>query len=118
MLIHVQPGVHHNPQVLYIKGVFQKICSQNVLLHDEHVVPPPVPGFILPLIELHKVPVSTSVHGVEVPLDGSMTLWCIRTPPSFESSANLLRCTLCPLILIINEDIEHNWTQDSPTLVA
>jgi len=39
------------------------------------VVPVQVEGFALPLAELHEVPVSAFLQPVEVPLDGSMTLW-------------------------------------------
>ncbi|KAK4809169.1 hypothetical protein QYF61_006427 [Mycteria americana] len=55
---------------------------------------PQVQVFALLLVELHEVPLSLFLQPVEVPLDGSTTLWCISHPSQFLSSANVLRLTM------------------------
>jgi len=36
-----------------------------------------VQDFAVPLVEINEIPVSPFYPAVEVPLDGSTTLWCI-----------------------------------------
>lgn len=47
------------------------------------VVLPQLQDFVLPLVELHEVPVSPVLQHVDDPLDGSTTLWCIRGSRQF-----------------------------------
>ena len=85
----VQPGAHQHPRVLFYKAAFQLGSPQHILVHG--VVPPQVQDFALLLVEPHEVPVSPFLQPVQVPLDGSPTLWCVSRSSQFVSSANLLR---------------------------
>ncbi|KAK4811173.1 hypothetical protein QYF61_019804 [Mycteria americana] len=53
----------------------------HILVHG--VVPPQVQDFAPPLTELYEDPVSPFLQPVEVPLDGSTTLWCIHHSSQF-----------------------------------
>ncbi|KAK4831783.1 hypothetical protein QYF61_019096, partial [Mycteria americana] len=64
-----------DPQFLFCKAAFQLCSPQHLRVHG--VVPPQVQDFALPLVELHEVPASPFLQPVQVPLDGSTTLWCI-----------------------------------------
>ncbi|KAK4810833.1 hypothetical protein QYF61_008805 [Mycteria americana] len=86
LLAHVQLGVHQDPQVQ-------------------------VQDFALPLVELHEVPVSPFLQSVQVPLDGSTTLWHISHSSQICVISKLAEGTLCLIIQIINEDVEHDRTQ-------
>ncbi|XP_010131137.1 PREDICTED: leucine-rich repeat-containing protein 66 [Buceros rhinoceros silvestris] len=46
---------------------------------------------------------------VKVPLDGSMTLWCIRHSFQFGVTSQLAQGTPCPIIQVTNEDVEQDW---------
>lgn len=61
-------------------------------------------GFALFLDELHKVPVSPFLQPVEVPLEGSMTLWCIIHSLQVCVISKFTEGAPCPIIPVINED--------------
>jgi len=61
------------------------------------------------LAEFHGIPVSLFLQVVQVPLDGSITSGVSATPPSFVSSAVLLRAYSA--LQVVNKDIEQSWTQ-------
>jgi len=61
---------------------------QYILAH--WVVTPQVQDFAL-LVELHEASVGPFLQPVMVPLDDSMTLWCISPSSQFMPAANLLR---------------------------
>ncbi|KAK4810954.1 hypothetical protein QYF61_013362, partial [Mycteria americana] len=82
-----------------------------VLVHG--VIPPLVQDLALPLVELHEIPVSPILQLVKVPLDGSMTLWHISCSSQFGVISKLAGDTLCPIIQIINEDVEQDLVLDS-----
>ncbi|GAB0185708.1 mitochondrial enolase superfamily member 1 [Grus japonensis] len=63
------------------------------------------------LVELHEVPVSLFLQHVEVPLDGSTTLWHISHSSQHNVICRLAEGTFCPIIQIINEDVEQDQTQ-------
>lgn len=63
--------------------------------------------FSVLLVELHEIPISPRLQPVQVPLDGS-------TPHFFCITFRLVEDTLCPVIHIINEDVEQNWSQYLP----
>jgi len=77
------------------------------------VVPPQVQDSAL-LVELHKVPVGPFLQPVEVPLDSSMTLWCVSHSSQFRIISKLAEGTLCPITQIISKDVEKDWTQYWP----
>ncbi|KAK4818982.1 LOW QUALITY PROTEIN: hypothetical protein QYF61_022649 [Mycteria americana] len=97
------------PQVLSCQAAFQLSSPQNILVHG--VVPPQVQDLALLLVEVHEVPVSPFLQPVEVPLDGSMTLWCISHSSQFGVIRQLAEGTLCPIIHVTTEDAEQDWTQ-------
>ena len=80
-----QTGVHQDPQVLLYKDAFEPDSLQHVLV--QRVVPSQVQDFPLLLVELRDVPVRPFLRPVEVPLDGSMILWC--------TSHSALFCVIC-----------------------
>ena len=53
------------------------IAQRPQLIFVHGVIPPQVQYFALALVELHEIPVSPFLQPFKVPLDGSMTLWCI-----------------------------------------
>ncbi|KAK4816773.1 hypothetical protein QYF61_022771 [Mycteria americana] len=63
----------------------------------------------LPLVELHEVPVRPFLQPAQVPLDGSMILWCISYFAQFCVISKLAEGTLCPIIHIINEDFFSHY---------
>ena len=80
--------------VLFCKAVFQLASPQHILVHG--LVPPQVQDFSILRAELDDVPFSPSLQPVEVPLDSRTTSCVSATPPSFLSSANLLRVHSAP----------------------
>jgi len=46
-----------------------------------------------------------------ISVDGSAASWCISHSLQFYVISKLAKGTLCPIIQIINEDIEQDWTQ-------
>lgn len=89
LLAHLQPGIYqdHLHQVLSIGQI------QHILL--QAVVPPQSRLLHFPLSNMRLL----SAHG-------SMTLLCISHPSQLR--------TLCPIIQIINEDVEQDWSQYWP----
>jgi len=75
------------------------------------VVPPQVQDFAPFLCELFEVPVSAFLQPTEVLLDGSTTLRCISYFSHFCIISKLVEGTLCPVIQMINADVEQDWTQ-------
>lgn len=65
----------------------------------------------LPLVELYEAPVSRFLQLDKVPLDGSMTLWCISHSSQFYVIiGKLAEDTLCPINQIINEGVGKQGT--------
>ncbi|KAF1440525.1 Zinc finger RNA-binding protein, partial [Pygoscelis papua] len=94
LLAHVQLGVRQDPRVLFCQAAFQLGGCQHILVHG--VVPRWLQNFALPLVELHEIPIGPFLQPVEVPLDGSTTLWHISHSSQFVSSANLWRVHSAP----------------------
>ena len=112
LLAHVQLGVHQDPHVLFCKAAFQPVGPQHVLV--DGVVPPQVQDFALPLVEQHEAPVSPFLQLVQVPLNGSTTLWCIGPSSQFGVICKLAEGALCPIIQIINEIVQQDQSQYRP----
>ncbi|KAK4825789.1 hypothetical protein QYF61_002373 [Mycteria americana] len=70
-----------------------------------------VQDFALPLVELHEIPVSPCLQPVEVPLGGSTTFWYISHSSQVDVTCKLAKGTHCPIIQIVKEDIEQDWTE-------
>jgi len=70
-LVHIQPGVHQDPQVLLCQAAFQLGGPQPVLVLG--VVPSQGQGFALSLVELLGALVSPLLQPVKVPLGAA---WC------------------------------------------
>ncbi|KAK4830289.1 hypothetical protein QYF61_009492 [Mycteria americana] len=102
-LAHVQPGVHHDPQVLFCQTAFQLVCPQHVLVPG--VVPSQVQDFALALVELHGAPASPFLQPVKVPLDGRTALWYISHYSQFGVICKLAEGALYLIVQIINEDV-------------
>lgn len=49
---------------------------------------------------------------IEIPVDGSTTLWCISHSPQFCGICTVVEATLCPIIDIINEDAGTGLSTD------
>ena len=62
------------------------------------------------LVELHETPVSPFLQPV-MPLDGSMILWFITQSSQFDVIRRCGGGTLCPIIQVINEDVEQDSIQ-------
>lgn len=61
--------------------------------------------------ELHEVPVSLFLQPVEVPQDGSMTIWHISHSSQFCIISKFPESTFSPIIQMINEDVKQDWFQ-------
>lgn len=59
------------------------------------VVLPQLQNFALPLVHLHEAPVKPFLQPVQVPLDGSLTLWCI-SPSSKTGPISKTACAPSP----------------------
>ena len=66
--------VHHDHQVLH-KAAFKPVKPQCVLVHG--IFPSVGQDFALPFKEFHEVPLCPFLQPVKVPLNGSVTFWCI-----------------------------------------
>lgn len=98
LLVHVSFVVHQHPQVLSGKTGCCKhswSCSS--------------PGTAtVPLTELCSIPVCPFLQLAQVPLDGSLTLWCINTSFQF--------CVICKLadsnssVQNMNDGIDRDWS--------
>lgn len=64
-------------------------------------IPPSVQDFTFSLAELHEVSISPFLQPVQVPPDGSKTVWCISHSSKFCRQQTWRGCTL-PLIQIMN----------------
>lgn len=78
-LAHVPLSVYQDVYILVSKAAFQ-LCSTKQLLMPG-AFPAHMQDFTLLLAELHEMLFSTFIQTVEVPLDGSMTPWCIFHSP-------------------------------------
>ncbi|KAK4830703.1 hypothetical protein QYF61_012872 [Mycteria americana] len=83
-----------DPQIRFCRAAFQLGGPQYILVPG--VVPAQVQDFVLLLVELHEVPVGLFLLPVEVPLDGSMTFWCISHSSQFGVICKLFEGTLAP----------------------
>ncbi|KAK4824703.1 hypothetical protein QYF61_017929 [Mycteria americana] len=85
-----------------VAGLFS---PHHVVVH--WVIPSQLQDFPFPFVELPEVPVSPFLQPVKVPLNGSTTIWHISH--SFQSCiiCKLVEGAPCPIILIINEDVEQ-----------
>lgn len=63
------------------------------------VVLPQLQNSALPLVDLHEAPVKPFLQSVQVPLDGSLTLWCI-SPSSKTSLISKTAHTPSPSLLM------------------
>ena len=75
------------------------------------VIPSRMQDSAILLVELHTIPVGPFLQPVHVPLDVSATLWCISCSSQFCVSSKLAEGTLCPIIQIINGDVNQYWPQ-------
>ncbi|GAB0181886.1 cAMP-dependent protein kinase inhibitor alpha [Grus japonensis] len=100
---------YRDSQGLFCQAAFQLSSPQYVLV--DGVVPPQAQDFALPLVELCEIPVSPFLQPVEVPLDGITAFWYIIHSFQFGVICKLAEGTLCPIIQIVNEEIEQDWTQ-------
>lgn len=73
------PGV----QMLFWKAAFWLVGLQHILLHGGFFILPQVQGFAHCCVKADEVPVSPFFQVVEIPLDGSMALWCISCSSLF-----------------------------------
>ncbi|PKU44133.1 hypothetical protein llap_5545 [Limosa lapponica baueri] len=93
--------------MLFCQAASQVGGPQHILVNEAD--PPQVQDFVL-LVELHEVPVSPFLQPSKVPLEGSMTLWCISQSSSLGVIYKLAEGGPCPIIQISNEDY-WNCTQ-------
>lgn len=77
------------------------------------ILPPHMQDFAHLLAELHETFVSPPLQPVQVPLDGSTTLWHFRSSSQFLITCKLAKGTLCPTIQVIN-DVEYLWSHHQP----
>lgn len=105
---HIQPGVHHDSQTLFCAAAFQLgkflayICVWGCSSQD----------FALPLLKfIGFLPFQT----VKVSLDGRTTFYCISHPYQSGVIRNLAEGMLCPIVQLINEGIEKDWSRYWPS---
>lgn len=91
VLAHVQFGIQKDTQVLFCNTAFQIGDLQHILVCG--IVPYKVQDLALFIVELHRVPVSPFVQLVEVPLDGSATLWFVNHSSKFFVTSRLAEGT-------------------------
>lgn len=65
-----------------------------------------------PFIEFHEIPVGQFLQPIKVPLNGTITIWCIHHSSQFCATCELAEAALCPAVLVINEDIQQYLPQD------
>ncbi|KAK4827979.1 hypothetical protein QYF61_022681 [Mycteria americana] len=79
----------------FLPSCFAAGWSQHVLVHG--VVPRQVQNLAFSFTEVHKVPVSSFLQPVQVPLDGSTPLWPVTHSSQFCVICKLAEGTLCPI---------------------
>lgn len=84
---HDQLGVHQSPSVLHFRVAFQVISSQPVLMIS--IRPLQLQDSHFPLLNFLRYLLASCSTLTKVPLNESTPIWC--PPPSWASSANLLR---------------------------
>ena len=67
-----------------------------------------------PFAELHENPVRPFLQLVELPPNGSTTLCCSSQSSHFCIICKLLESALCPIVQVINEDVNQHWPQYWP----
>lgn len=103
LLAHSQLTVHEDPEVLLCRTAFQSVGHQCVL------VPRVIPPLAFHLGEISEIPVSLFLQSVKIHLDGSMNLWCTSHLSQFCIICEFAEGAFSPIILVINEDVEHYW---------
>ncbi|PKU44095.1 hypothetical protein llap_5614 [Limosa lapponica baueri] len=68
----------------------------------------------LALVEPHEVLLCPALQPVQVTLDGGTALWSANQPSQFGIISELAEETLCPLIQVIGEYVEQDWTSIDP----
>jgi len=77
--------------------------QQNMLMPG--VVSPRVKDFAFLLVKLQEISVSPFPQVVGVPLNGSMTFWCISHSSQFCVISKIAEGTLSPVVQIINKNV-------------
>ncbi|KAK4823457.1 hypothetical protein QYF61_002293 [Mycteria americana] len=88
------------------RGAFQPVSPHCVLVPG--VIPPQGQHFAFPLVELRD---SSVLQAVEVPLDGSTTIWRISHSSQVCIVCEFTADAPCLIVEVINEDVEQHWLQ-------
>lgn len=97
-------------KMFFCKAAFHLVSPQHNLVHG--IVSLQLQGSAFPLVELHEFPVGPFLQPVEVPLDGSASIWYVKY--SFQLC---IACKLAegahsmPIIQALNEEIKQYWPQ-------
>ena len=103
-MAHVQPSVPRS----FLQSCFPDRRSQHVLVPG--VAPPQRQDFELQLVGLHEVHVSPFLLPLQVTL-AVITLWSISHSSQLCNFGKLGEDEHCPIIQLINEDIEQDQIQ-------
>lgn len=109
LLIHIQLGIHLDPQILFCRAAFQLCGPKHVLVSK--AVSPQSQDLTHSFTEEYAVLVSPFLQSVEIPLDRSTVLCHISHIFQLCITSKHTGGALCPLIQIINKDTEQYWTQ-------
>ena len=67
-------------------------------------------------VELHKIPIGPFLQPLEVPLNGSTTIWYVNHPSQFHIVCELAEASLGPITQVINA--KQYWIPVLTTLVT
>ena len=112
LLAYVSLAVNQDPDILFCKDAFSSssFCeaSWSPAYTGAWGCSSSDAELALPFAELSKVPACPFLQPVEVPLDGSTTLWCISHSSQFYVLSNLAESTRCPVIQIMNGGVDQH----------
>lgn len=113
-LADVPLGVHQEPQGLYFKAAFQPntppACTGGCLGFP----PPQGQDVAFPFALLQEIPAGQDLQPVNMPLNGSTTIWRINQSSYFCHTCKSTEGVPCPINQVINEDGKQHWSQCQP----
>jgi len=108
-MVYGSPVVHQDTKVPLHIAALQQVCPKPVLVHE--VVLPQVQDPALALVDLHQVPLCSTLQPVQVSLNGSTAFWCIHHSSQFCVTCKLAEGTLQLFIQVIDEEVEQDWAE-------
>lgn len=95
LLANDQLGINQNPKIFLCESAFQLVGSQEVLMPLAFL--PRCRALYFSFAKLREIPLSSVLQYIQVPLNGSTTIWPITRSSQYLSSAKLPKVHSVPV---------------------